>query len=255
MTMAQDMDMDITVDGAAALPGLGGPMKMVMRMTMGMTQKVGPLKPDGSVDADVTYDEVKAEMSMNGQTFPTGDVAGALSNVTVTTTFNRNGEIIAIKGLPAGGPISDDAFKQMMASFYGGLPTEPIAVGGLVTTPMDIALPLPLPGAGPMKMVSSTKTKLVAIENGPQGRSARLESSTDGKMQGGMPSPDGKGSLKFDFILSGGGTSVMDLTRGVLRTSITTTNMNGTLDLGTAAPAGTPPVRMRMTMTVTIAGN
>ena len=74
-------------------------------------------------------------------------------------------------------------------------------------------------------------------------------------MQGDIPSPDGKGSLKFDFIVSGGGTAVMDLTRGVLRTSSATTNLTGTIDLGTVAPAGTPPMRMRVSMTVTIASN
>ena len=253
MKMAQDMDIDITFDGPA-LPGLT-PMKMVMRTTMEMTQKVGPRKADGSVDAEVTYRQVKSEMSMNGQPLPTGNNPGKLENVTVTATYNRNGEVIDIRGIPDSSALSADALKQMITSFYGNLPTAPVAVGEVVATPLNLALPLPIPGGAGLKMVGSTKTKLVSIENSAAGRAARLEASMDGKMGGDIPSPDGKSGPRFDFIVSGGGTTVMDLAKGVLRTSLVTTNVIGTIDMGQAAPAGVPPMRMSATVTVTIAGN
>jgi len=252
LVMAQDMDMDMSVDGTGTLPGLGGPMKMVMRTTAAMTQKVGPRKPDGSVDAEMTYQQVKSEMSMNGQVLPIS-VPNPLENLTVRVTYNRDGKIVDFKGLPDTGAMSADSIEKLITSFSGNLPTEPIAVGDEVTTPISIALPLPIAGGAPMNMTTSTKTKLVSIDNSAAGRSARLEASLEGKMGSEVPSPDGKGSMKFDFIISGGGTTVMDLASGVLRSSLMTTNMNGTINMGSAAPAGTPPMRMRMTMTVTIA--
>jgi len=253
VTMAQDMDIDVTFEGAPALPGLAGPIRMVIRTTMTMTQKVGPRKPDGSVDAAMTYDQIKTDMSMNGQSLPTGNDAGQLTNLTVTATYNRNGELVDIKGLPVAGVLTADSFKQMMGSFYGNLPAQPIGVGESVTTPVELALPLPLPGGAPMKMVSTTNTKLVSLENSAAGRSARLEASTDGKMAGDMAAPDGKSRMQFDFVLSGGGATVIDLARGVLRSSVTTINMNGTIGMGNGTPPGLPPMRMRATVTNTMA--
>ncbi len=253
LTMAQDMDIDISVDGVPA--GVAPPMKMVMRTTSAMTQKVGPRKPDGLMDTEVTYEQVKTEMSLNGQSLPAGDAAAALEKTTVTVTYNQDGEIVDVKGMPTTGGLPRDAFKQMMTSFNGNLPTEPLAVGDEVTTPVNLAFPLPIPGGTPMQMTMSTKTKLVSIENGTAGRSARLEAKTDGKMSGDVPSPDGKGGMKFDFLVSGGGTTVMDLASGILRSSLITTNMNGTMNMGAAAPPGMPVMRMRATMTVTIARN
>jgi len=42
MTMTQEMDFDISFDGAG--PAVAGPMKMLMRSTMSLTQKTGALK-------------------------------------------------------------------------------------------------------------------------------------------------------------------------------------------------------------------
>ena len=76
MTMTQDMDFDISIDGSA-LPG-AGPMKMLMRLTMAMTQKTGPAKGDGTVDAEMTYDQLRTEISMNGQSMPAADANNPL---------------------------------------------------------------------------------------------------------------------------------------------------------------------------------
>jgi hypothetical protein len=59
--------------------------------------------------------------------------------------------------------------------------------------------------------------------------------------------------MQFDFVLSGGGTTVIDLARGVLRSSVTTINMNGTIGMGNGTPPGLPPMRMRATVTNTMA--
>ena len=255
MTMAQDMDMELIADSAGALPGLTAPLKMVMRTTMDVTQKVGARKPDGSVDAEITYDQVKVEMTMNGQTLPTS-VPSGFSTMKVTVTYNRNGEIVDVKGLPDTGAIPADTFKQMMSSFYGNLPAEPVGVGETASVPINFTLPLPIPGASAMKMAGDTKMKFVSLDRDDAGnRAARLEAALDGKMTGDFPSPDGKNSMRLDFLLKGSGTTVMDLTRGVLRSAISSTTIDGKLEMGTGAPVAVQPMRMHATMTVTMASN
>lgn len=255
MTMAQDMDMDLTIEGAGGLPGLTGPLKMVMRNTMDITQRVGARKPDGLVDAEITYDQVKIEMTLNGQTLPTSTPSGIL-NTKVTVTYNGNGEIVDVKGLPDTGAMPADSFKQMMTTFYGNLPAEPVGVGETASVPINFTLPLPIPGASAMKLAGDTKMKFVSLERDAGGnRSARLESAMDGKMTGAFPSPDGKNSMGLDFLLKGSGTTVMDLTKGVLRSGIASITIDGKLELGAGAPVAVPPMRLHATMTVTMASN
>ena len=255
MTMAQDMDVDLTVEGAGGLPGLTGPLKMAMRTTMDVTQKVGSRKPDGSVDAEITYDQVKAEMTLNGQPLPTS-TPGGLLNMTVKVTYNRNGEIVDVSGLPNAGALTGDSFKQMMTSFYGNLPPEPLGVGEAASVPINFTLPLPIPGASAMTLAGDTKMKFVSLDrDGSGNRSARLEAAMDGKMTGDFPSPDGKSSMRLDFLLKGSGTTVMDLAKGIPRSSISSTTIDGKLELGNGAPVAVPPMRMHATMTVTMASN
>jgi hypothetical protein len=68
-TWATEMDFDMSFDRAAAAPVLM-PLKTAMRMTMALTLKTGAPKPDGTLDAELTYDQFRAEMSVNGQTMP-----------------------------------------------------------------------------------------------------------------------------------------------------------------------------------------
>lgn len=253
MTMTQEMVIDMSFDSAAAVPGLT-PMRMLMTSTMGLTQKTGALKPDGTLDAELTYDQIRAEMTMNGQPIPAGDVNNQLVGKPVILTYNRNGEMVNIKGLPAVPGLTDETFKQMMGSFYGNLPAVALSVGETTTTPMDFGLPLPLPGAGPMKMTGETRMKLVSIDKDARGRSATFDSALDGKMVMELGSPDGKARMAMNFSMDGRGTMVMDLDRGVLRSGLTTSTLVGKMDMpaGAAAPAGLPGMNMIATIKVTI---
>jgi len=198
----------------------------------------------------MTYDEMRSETSMNGQPIPAADAANHLVGKTVFITYNRNGEMVDMKGLPAGA-LTEDMFKQMMASLYGNLPMGTLAVGESLTSPLDFALPLPIPIA-PMKVTGETRLKLVSIDKDTQGRSATFDSTIDGKMASEIPSPDGKGQLGFDFKLDGAGTLVMDLDKGVLRSGLSTSTFVGRMGMpGGAAPAGVPGMNMRGTMKVT----
>jgi hypothetical protein len=247
-TSSMEMDLDMLIAGTAAPPA----MKMAMRMTMAMTLKTGALKPDGTVDAELTYDQFRGEMSLNGQTMPM-DASNPLAGKTIVTTYNRSGEVVGVKGLEAAG-LTDNAFAQMMGPFYGDLPVTALAVGETTTGPLNLMLPLPLPGAGPMKMVGQTQLRLVSIDNDARGRSATFESTIAGKLENDAASPDGKGKVSFDMSLAGQGTHIINLDTGIVRSNAATTSVDGKINMaaGTAAPAVqgmTIRGTMRMTMT------
>lgn len=250
MDMTQEMDFDLSFDGPTAA-GLTS-MTMQMRSTMALTQKTGPRKADGSVDAEVTYDEFRTELLMNGQAMPAGAGNEFVGKV-VTLTYNRAGEIVGVKGLPAGG-IPDDTFKQMMGTLLGNLPTTAIGVGETMTAPLDFSLPLPLPGTGPMKLDGETRITLVSIDKDAQGRSARFRSTVNGKMVNDTP-PAGTNGITFDFTIGGEGTTVMDLDKGVPRSTVSTSTLEGKLGMPAgAAPGNAPGMLMRGTIKVTMTG-
>jgi hypothetical protein len=246
LSMLQEMDFDVSFDGAAP-PG-AMPMKMVMRSTMRMTQRIGALKPDGSVDAQLSYDEVRVEMSMNGQTMP-ADAGNALAGKTIGVTYNRNGEIVDVKDVPGLG-LTPDAFKQLMGSFMGNLPGTALAIGETTTAPLNMALPIPLPSLGQMNVTGNTTLTLASIDKDAQGRSARFDSVVDGKMVSDLPSPDGQGKASLSFTIGGNGTTVMDLDRGVVRSSLSTSTFDGKVNV--AGAVGLPGMNMRGTIKVTV---
>jgi len=248
-TSATEMEFDMSLNGTGAVPGVM-PMKMTMRTMMTMTLKTGALKPDGTLDAELTYDQFRVEMSINGQTMP-ADAGNLFAGRTVVMTYNRNGEIVGVQGLDAAG-LTNDAFRQMMGPFFGDLPVSALAVGETTTGPLDFMLPLPLAGAAPMKMVGQTQLKLASIDKDARGRSATFESTMAGNMVTDVASPDGKGKMSFDFSLTGQGTYVLNLETGMVRSNVATSNVNGKLNVtgNAATPAGmTMRGTVRMTMT------
>ena len=250
---AIEMDFDMSLDGAAAAPAVR-PMKMAMRMTMGMMLKTGALKPDGTLDAALTYDQFRVEMSINGQTMP-ADASSLLAGRTVVMTYNRNGEIVGVQGLEAAG-LTNDAFRQMMGSFFGDLPVTALAVGETTTGPLNFMLPLPLGGSAPMKLVGQTQLKLVSIDKDERGRSATFESTTAGNMMSDLASPDGKGKMSFDLNLGGQGTYVLNLETGIMRSNIATFSVNGKLNgPGSAGSPALAGMTMRGTMRMTMTGD
>jgi hypothetical protein len=124
-------------------------------------------------------------------------------------------------------------------------------VGETVATPVELTLPLPIPGGAPMTMSGETKMKLVSVDTDGGVRLARFESTTDGKIAASQAG--GAGGMSMDMTLGGDGTTVVDLDKGVLRSAETHTRFNGKLNGGAAAPA-LPPISMQGTMTISIAG-
>jgi hypothetical protein len=252
MTMNQSLDMDLTIEGGSALAAGPGPMKMAMRTTLEMTQKTGAARPDGSYDSELTYGQVHATVEMNGVPLPAASPASQIEGKTITVTYDGNGQIIDVKDSPGGG-VALDAVRLMLKVFSANLPAATIGVGETVTTPLEMTIPLPIPGGAPIKMSGETKTKLVSVDTDGGTRVARFESTSDGKISAEQPGPGG-GGLTMDLTLGGGGTTVIDLEKGVMRSGETRMTFSGKLSGGTAAPA-LPGISMQGTMTVTIAGN
>ena len=254
MNMTQEMDFEMSLDGAAP-PGLTGPMKMLVRTTMTVTQRIGPRRSDGTTEAELTFDQVQTEMSMNGQPMPGAGANNPFVGKPVVMTYGSNGEVVAAKGFPAAG-LPDDVFQQFMGSVWGSMPATALAVGETATAPLDITLPLPIPVTAPMKMTGQTKVKLVSIDQDAQGRSARFEASMDGTMVADMASPDGKGRMTFNFTMGGDGFTVMDLDKGVMRSNQSTSTFTGKVGVPAgAAPAAMPSMNIRGVIKVTTTSN
>jgi hypothetical protein len=251
MLMTQKMDFEMSLEGTP-VPGLA-PMRMVTQSTMVMTQKTGARRPDGSIDVEVTYDQIRSEMTMNDQSTPTADLDKELVGKPVVVTYSARGEIIGVRGMPAVTGLNDEMFKQMLGAFYGNLPVTALSIGEATTAPLDFNLPLPLPGAAALKMTGETILKLVAIDKNAEGRSARFDSTTNGKMASEFAAPDGKSQMKFSFSMSGDGTTVMDLDKGLPRSHLLTNTFVGRIDMPSGKPtAASPSMNMRGTMNVVV---
>jgi len=251
MTMNQSMDMDLTIEG---LPGGGGPVKMAMKMALEMTQKTGAARPDGSYDSEITLGQFNTTVEMNGQPLPGVAPQNQMEGRTITLTYDGKGQIVDVKD--PSGSAQADAIRTMLRGFTANLPVSTIGVGETVTTPLEFTLPLPIPGGSPIKMSGETKMKLVSVGTDGGSRVATFESTSDGKISGDQANPAG-GGMNIDLTLGGGGTTVIDLEKGVLRSGETRTKFSGKLSTsgnGNAAPA-LPGISMQGTMTVSIATN
>ena len=233
MRMVQDVEMDLSFEGEIPAAGaLPGPMKMMARTVFALTQKVGAPDREGNFISELTYDEVSSEMTMNGQPMQIGNPSGKFTGQKIMTTFNRQGEMIDLK-MPPSLELSEESFKKMMKSFYGDLPQTPIGVGEIVTTPLDFTFPLPVPGGAPMKIEGQIKYALASIEKGETGRIAKFNQKVEGNMVSDMemPRPKGHRKMSLDFKLNGGGDMVMDVDRGVLKSSDSKTTFAGKLKM------------------------
>jgi hypothetical protein len=257
MTLTQDVDLEVSF--GAALPGVEGAMKLAVKTVAALTQKTGAPKPDGTIDAEITYDESRTETLLNGQ--PISSSADTqLVGKAVVVTYGQNGQIVDIKGLPAGDALTPDMFKQMLEAFSGSLPATALAVGETTKGPMTFNLPLPIPGADAMKMSGESRLRLVSIDTDAKGRSAKFESALDGKLSSKLdvPLPGVTGAMVVEIDMIGTGTSVMDLDKRVLRSNDYTAKIDGKItNAGAPAadPAAFPPMLVRGTVTVKIVSN
>jgi hypothetical protein len=258
MRAVQDMELNMSFESetpsAAALPE---PVKMMARAVFALTQKVGAPDKEGNVNSEVTYDEVSSEMLLNGQPMQIGDKVDKFIGKKIMTTFNSRGEMIDLK-IPPDLGLPEESFKQMLKSFYGNLPQTPLGVGEVATSPLDFSIPLPVPGAPPLKIDGQIKSTLVSVEKDSTGRTARFDQTVDGKMVSDMeaPGPNGRIKMSLDFKMNGGGGMLMNVDKGLLKSSDSKVTFGGKLKMAGESNATTlPTINIQGTMKVTVTGS
>lgn len=257
LRMVTEVDMELSFEGEIP-PELAAlnPMKMQMKSVTGITQKTGPLNKQGQFVMELIYDEVNAEMTMNGNALPGGGDVGQLKGKKVKVTLDQKGTIFEVQSPPE---IQMDAaaFKQLLKSLYGALPDEPMATGETATVPLSMALPLPLPGSGPINLVGSSKLKLLAVEKEGDSRIAKMEAVVEARMTNltDFPSRNGPAKMKMDFSMTGGGTSSVNLDKATVKTNETTMKLEGRMSPAPeSADAKLPAIAMKGSVKTTVTG-
>jgi hypothetical protein len=255
MRTVQEMELDIIFEGeGAAGDDVPGPMKMQARTIFALTQKVGAPDKDGNITSEIFYDEVSSEMTMNGQPMRLGGADDKFIGKKVLTTFNKQGEMIDFK-IPPDLGLSEEAFKKILKSFYGDLSQTAIGVGEVATTPLDFTVPLPVPGAPPLKVDGQIKYTLASIEKGETGRVAKFNQAIEGKMNAmdvNVSLPTGKAIMNVNFTLNGGGDMVMNVEKGLLKSSDSKITFGGKMKtISESGEAKLPVMNMQGTMKTT----
>jgi hypothetical protein len=204
------------------------PMMMQVKSITAFTQKTGPLDKQNRFEMDLIYDDVSSEISVNGNVMPSGGDVAQLKGKKIKVTMDQKGGIFDVQSPPE---IQMDAaaFKELLKSLYGALPTEPMAVGETATVPLSMALPLPLPGAGPLNLQGNSKIKLLAVAREGSHRIARMDSTVEARVNTvvDFPSQSGPAKMKLDFSMTGGGPSSINLDKATVKANETTMKLEG----------------------------
>lgn len=254
MKMVQEVEIQMTMDGLPAnLPaGLGtGPMTIASTNTMVMTQKVGAVDSQGNVEVEMKIDEIRSDSTMNGRALPASGPASELAGKTFTVLFDQRGAIISSK-MPSAGGLSENAFKQMVESLYENVPKDLVGLGEAVTAPLNFAIPVPLPGAGPLNLQGETKYKLISIDKQGASRIATVDITFDGKLISAMeiPSPNSNIKMNLDFKMNGAGRTLNNLDRGIVNSSETTSTIDGAIQMAGQTGQQAPTISMKMKGTI-----
>lgn len=247
--MTQEMDFDIEREGTATPE----PMKMLGGMRMATSQKTGTADADGRFETELVYDELSSEMKMNGKPLPGLGSMDWFVGKKIRITYDRDGTLLEVKapGLPV------EALRQMITSFYGILPAEPMGIGDTARMPFSMALPIPILSGRPSNMEGHTTYKLVGLDREGSDRLARLEQSIEAKLtiplsdtQSGGPTP-----MSIEAEMKGSGTVQLNLDRGLIQTNDTLMTID--MKIAAAAPSATtnPNITMHGQLKMTIRGS
>jgi hypothetical protein len=254
-TATQEISVQITPDAA---PGTtepaAPPMKMAGKTLLGYTLVAGAASPQGQVTSQMTFEKATSELSINGTPFPAGDAMGQMVGQTLTVVFGMDGNVVDVTA-PGTSKESAELVKRLFTEMYRYFPTMSLSVGEATTRPLSVALPLPIPGIGPVTIDGHLTTKLVSLEAEGAERLASCEQSYDASFT--RPS-DAAGAAAtpapaFDMTMRGNATAQINVDRGVVKAS----QLESTFDGAFASPLGgadAPKLKLHGVMTATVAG-
>ena len=89
--------MEVSFEGNSLPPGVTGPMKVVTKVTIALTQKTGSANAQGDIEAELTYDEVRSDSTMNGQPMARNNAADSFAGKKLAVTFDKLGSVVNVK--------------------------------------------------------------------------------------------------------------------------------------------------------------
>lgn len=232
MGIGQVMEMNMSFEGAAPPGAPIGPMKMLTKTILALTQKTGAPNAQGFITSVVTYDDVMSEATINGQPMQTGYIDRKFKGKRFTVVFDKQGDIADIR-IPPGSGLSKEMLGELMKGIYTYLPASPMGVGEVATTPLDFTIPSLAPGAPPIKIAGQINHKLVSIEKDAAGRLAKLDQTFDGKVANDLniSTPNGPARMSFDFKINGAGASVINIDKGLMKSSDSSGTFSGRIKM------------------------
>jgi hypothetical protein len=233
------------------------PMKIEGKTAMAYTLVTGAPNAQGQMTSQLTYDQVSGELSVNGTQFPAGDALSRMAGQTMTVVYGADGTIVDVLS-PAEQKETAAAVKTLLTEMSKYFPTVSLAVGESVTQPLSVALPLPVPGMGPLTIDGQVTTKLVSLEGDSADRLANCEQTYEAafKPPAGAPAAAGAAATPpptFDLMMRGRATLQINVDRGFVKTSQMETIFDGSFP-SPLGGADAPKLKLHGVMKTTVAG-
>ena len=216
--IVQDTDVEMVTASTPAGAGTAGdPTKLGGRTQIEMTMRVSAPDAEGRMSAELAYDSITANMTVNGVPISTTSAVAPLQGQTMTATYDAQGTLVDFKG-PDSLAASGVDLKELLTTLTGRMPTASLAVGETAVIPIDVPFPLPMPGGRSMHMTGRSVYKLMSIARDGDNRIAHLDYTTDAKMASEMPVGD-RGPLTMDVRMTGGGSCQWNADRRYMKGS------------------------------------
>jgi len=207
------------------------PFNLHLATTIGLTRVVANEGAERRVDARVTVDDIKIDVTMNrGSTTSEPTVLtpllGQLAGQQATMIYDADGRI---RQLDTAGPsniVLDDSLKVLVGSVFGINGTLTLAVGESVTRPVDAAVPLI--EYRDSRWTGDMRFTLNGISQEGAAQIAHMTTALSGGLTLVHNAPTPLGTLR----LKGDGTLDVDLKRGVITAAEQRVTLDGLLEYG-----------------------
>jgi hypothetical protein len=246
LSIVQDADLNMKPAEATAGSPMG-PMHLKAKTTTTVVQSVGAPDEKGVLQVDMTYEDIKQDVTVNDQPAPpeAAQEAAKIKGKTLSMTIDANGEVIEVTP-PPGFPMPAAMMKDMLKQALGLMVRQELTVGEPVSAPFAMAMPIPIPG-DPPQLKGEMKSTLTGVTGPAGGEIAALEQVVTAGVDSTMAGPGGSGDITIKMQVTGRGTSDWDVKGGLVKASKMTTNISGTFTIpgvGAMALTGTTTVSL-----------